>query len=322
MRKTQTTKLVLILLVLILLSTSVFAFSDPQEALEAYFEADKDENIDAMIDLTDFSFITDEDEREEFIEQTERSMEELARIFDTVSYTLDEIEVIEDGTDALVFYHLVAELEDIEGETSTTDLHYVATMHNLGSGWKIATMQSRVGFDANKEFVEVTRAAGNNYGHLDEFEDEEDEGIDWWGVVKWIFGLLFKIIVWIFKGLFTLISGCIDGGDDDPHKTSILDDIKDAIEDAQDNDDYDQYHDDDDDDFDHDQYVQDQQDDSDSGGATAAEATAAYQEYIEKYNALTDLMSQGKGDTPEANQAYAEYKEAKENYEAIAQSVN
>lgn len=307
----------LMIFVIVILSTSIFAYSDPQEALEAYFEADKDEDIDAMLDLTDFSFITDEDEREEFIEQTERSMEELARIFDTTSYTLDEIEVIEDGTDALVFYHLVAELEDIEGETATTDLHYVATMHNAGSGWKIATMQSRVGFDANKEFVEVTRAAGDNYGHLDEFEDEDDgEGIDWWGIIKWIFGLFFKIIVWIFKAMFSIISGCIsdDDHDDSGFFDDLKDDIKDAIEDAQDNsnDDYDQYH---DDNYDVDDPIS-------SDDITSREATSAYQEYIEKYNALTELMSQGKGDTPEARQAYSEYKEAKENYEAIAQSLN
>jgi len=311
----------MLMIFVIMLSTSAFAYSDPQEALEAYFEADKDEDIDAMLDLTDFSFITDEDEREDFIEQTERSMEELARIFDTISYTLDEIEVIEDDTDALVFYHLVAELEDIDGETATNDLHYVATMHNEGSGWKIATMQSRVGFDANKEFVEVTRAAGNNYGHLDEFEDEDDngEGIDWWGVIVWILKLILKIIVWIFQAMFSIISGCIDGDDDHDHNDGgFFDDIKDAIEDAQDSsdDDYDQYHDDD-----YDSYYDDVDEPINSDDITAREATSAYQDYIAKYNALTDLMSQGKGDTPEATQAYTEYKEAKENYESIAQSL-
>ncbi len=40
-----------------------------------------------------------------------------------------------------------------------------------------------------------------------------------------------------------------------------------------------------------------------------------YQEYIEAYNKLTDLMSQGKGDTPEAQEAYQEYKEKKQAYE-------
>lgn len=58
-----------------------------------------------------------------------------------------------------------------------------------------------------------------------------------------------------------------------------------------------------------------------SGDITAREATKAYQEYIAAYNKLTDLMSQGLGDTPEARQAYAEYKEAKQKYEQIAQSL-
>ena len=93
MRKTQTTKLVLILLVLILLSTSVFAFSDPQEALEAYFEADKDENIDAMIDLTDFSFITDEDEREEFINRLDNILDWQGNIYNSLRIKLKNIEI-------------------------------------------------------------------------------------------------------------------------------------------------------------------------------------------------------------------------------------
>ena len=33
------------------------------------------------------------------------------------------------------------------------------------------------------------------------------------------------------------------------------------------------------------------------------------------------VMSEGKGDTPEAQQAYKEYKEAKENYEQIAKAL-
>lgn len=54
---------------------------------------------------------------------------------------------------------------------------------------------------------------------------------------------------------------------------------------------------------------------------TAREASKAYQDYIAAYNKLTDLMSRGLGDTPEAQQAYRDYKSAKENYEQIAQSV-
>ncbi|MFH1317173.1 MAG: hypothetical protein ABII01_06640, partial [Candidatus Woesearchaeota archaeon] len=54
---------------------------------------------------------------------------------------------------------------------------------------------------------------------------------------------------------------------------------------------------------------------------TTETTTAAYQEYIEAYNKLTELMSEGKGDTPEAQQAYKEYKVAKERYEQIAKGL-
>jgi len=45
------------------------------------------------------------------------------------------------------------------------------------------------------------------------------------------------------------------------------------------------------------------------------ECTALYQKYIQAYNKLTDSMAKGKGHTPEAEQAYEEYKEAKGAYE-------
>ncbi|MFO8056445.1 MAG: hypothetical protein R6V10_04030 [bacterium] len=51
------------------------------------------------------------------------------------------------------------------------------------------------------------------------------------------------------------------------------------------------------------------------GGNNNIDARKAYQEYISAYNRLTDLMSQGKGDTPEAKKAYQDYKKAKARYE-------
>ena len=62
-------------------------------------------------------------------------------------------------------------------------------------------------------------------------------------------------------------------------------------------------------------------DNIDSTDTTTKEATEAYQDYIEAYNKLTDLMSAGKGDTPEAQQAYEDYKTAKEIYEQIAKAL-
>ena len=61
--------------------------------------------------------------------------------------------------------------------------------------------------------------------------------------------------------------------------------------------------------------------DNDADSITSREATEAYQDYIAAYNKLTDLMSRGLGDTPEAQQAYKEYKEAKQEYEQIAKSL-
>jgi len=59
------------------------------------------------------------------------------------------------------------------------------------------------------------------------------------------------------------------------------------------------------------------------GGSTVSrmDARQAYQQYIAAYNKLTNLMSQGKGDTPEAQLAYREYKAAKERYERLSAAL-
>ena len=58
-----------------------------------------------------------------------------------------------------------------------------------------------------------------------------------------------------------------------------------------------------------------------SNDITTKEATEAYKKYLAAYNKLSDLMAQGKGDTLEADQAYQDYLEAKENYEQIAKEL-
>jgi hypothetical protein len=59
-------------------------------------------------------------------------------------------------------------------------------------------------------------------------------------------------------------------------------------------------------------------DDADTGQNVQADSRRLYQEYIAAYNRLTSLMSQGKGDTPEAQDAYKAYKAAKDRYEKAA----
>jgi len=48
----------------------------------------------------------------------------------------------------------------------------------------------------------------------------------------------------------------------------------------------------------------------------SAAAREAYEQYISAYNKLTELMAAGKGDTPEAQEAYKKYKHYKDLYEA------
>lgn len=48
-----------------------------------------------------------------------------------------------------------------------------------------------------------------------------------------------------------------------------------------------------------------------------AQIKAAYEKYVASYNRLSQLMSEGKGETPEAQQAYNEYRQAKEEYNRL-----
>jgi len=47
--------------------------------------------------------------------------------------------------------------------------------------------------------------------------------------------------------------------------------------------------------------------------------TAAYEQYMSAYNAMTKLMAAGKGDTPEGKEAYRKFKKAKDEYNASQQ---
>ena len=55
----------------------------------------------------------------------------------------------------------------------------------------------------------------------------------------------------------------------------------------------------------------------DSQGADDKAKNDAYQQYIAAYNKLTQLMSQGKGDTPQAQRAFKNYTYEKQRYENI-----
>lgn len=161
-------------MIIFILLPSIQAYNTPSDALKAYLEADKQENIDAMVGLTDFSFVPDSD-KELFMEQTQLAMAELARTFDTTSYELAITDVVEQDKDALIFYHLTAELADTTGATSTTDADFVAVMHN-DKGWKITSMQLQKNFEQNILFREATKSVGENAETMAIEIHEQEEG--------------------------------------------------------------------------------------------------------------------------------------------------
>ncbi|MFP3953832.1 MAG: hypothetical protein ACOC88_02900 [Candidatus Bipolaricaulota bacterium] len=56
-------------------------------------------------------------------------------------------------------------------------------------------------------------------------------------------------------------------------------------------------------------------------GPAPSDTDETYQGYVETYNKLTGLMAEEKGVTPEVQQAYEEYLEAKRAYEEALEKV-
>lgn len=181
----------------LLLSTIVSA--SPMDALRQYYEADKNEQIDTMMELTDFSHV-DPADLSDFKQRTREMMETLVDIFDTKSYSISGEYVHESGDDALVFYHLKTELIDKKGKTAEIELDFVAVMHKTANKWKVVYLQPKDSFEQNMMLRALTISAGES---IKEVVDEPDVGIDYdkekkvekeGGLWAWIK----KIIYWLF----------------------------------------------------------------------------------------------------------------------------
>jgi hypothetical protein len=148
-------KIILIGFIMLFIASAI-ASATPLDSLKQYYEADKNENIDSMIALTDFS------EDSEFKEETRRSMEALAEIFDTTYYVITNEKEFVKGDDAIIYYHIKTELEDKSGKSTVIDLDYVAILHN-SNGWKVVYIQPKYSFEQNMILRETAIAIGESY---------------------------------------------------------------------------------------------------------------------------------------------------------------
>jgi len=169
-------KIIFATMCMILLSSLiVFAADSPTDVLKDYYEADKNEDIDTMMSLTDFSHV-DTADLGEFKGDMRKTLEALAASFDTKSYAISGEYVQESGDDALVFYHLETELEDKKGKTAELDLDFVAVMHKTDGKWKIVYMQPKDTFEQNMILRELTISASESIEEV--VLDVDDTEID------------------------------------------------------------------------------------------------------------------------------------------------
>jgi len=127
---------------------------DALSALHRYYAACRNEEIDAYMELMDFS--DGEDLTEDHIETARDLALAVWEAYDILRQEISstEISVDEDGAYALISYHIYQELQgdDSEGQAAiaTMDLDYVALMHHV-ERWKVVYLMPRGTFEENMQ---------------------------------------------------------------------------------------------------------------------------------------------------------------------------
>lgn len=117
-------------LVFLLLAFCSFSFAQFEEALEAHHSAAKNEDWDAYIATFDTTGMNSTD-----MEAMRKVAAAVWQRYDTESYSISNVSDIVQGDEALVQYHLTAEISG--AENASVDDEYMAFFHLVGSDWKI-----------------------------------------------------------------------------------------------------------------------------------------------------------------------------------------
>ena len=141
----------LIGLILFLFATAAQAGTDQQAAdtLYLYYQADMDEDLDAMVALMDASFM-ESGEKEAYISDMRNMIAALFKAYDTKSFELTDADLFSSGSDAKIIYHLKSNLETPEGEFLEIDNDFVALLHDDGMGWKVTYVMPKSAYEERR----------------------------------------------------------------------------------------------------------------------------------------------------------------------------
>lgn len=117
-------------ILLVLLAFGMLFANSPQEALDSYYTAFMQEDIDAFMDSACTSNRTNSQ-----VSDTRELLSGLWQHYDTDAYAISGLECIEEGEDALCEYKLHAEISG--AETLSYDLDYIALLHKVNGQWKV-----------------------------------------------------------------------------------------------------------------------------------------------------------------------------------------
>lgn len=131
------------------LSAGAFTAQEAADALYRYYQADKDENVQAMLDLTDFSHVADQD-RTAFIQETRNLLSAMHAYYTTTTFELLDADIFTSDRDARIFYRLKSTLSTADGGQLTIDNHFVALLRASAQGWKVTYTMPRAAWEQRR----------------------------------------------------------------------------------------------------------------------------------------------------------------------------
>ncbi len=165
------------MMVLLSLAVNAAPEDDVLEALDEFYSAAKDEDIDRYTSVMEMEYYEALYEDDGFIQYIQQTFDD----FETLSYEVIDPTLIINEDSAIVFYELKAEVE-LDGEKKKIDNSMVAVLYKYPEGWKLRWSILQTLFEHKLQYealfdaaVEMTMAKTN----LSIKEEMKQLGIDY-----------------------------------------------------------------------------------------------------------------------------------------------